>query len=228
MPLAAADRLIPLGISVGSLREFLVPGEAGQEAYWVITYRLDNGTGEDRELSLRAWIQTDVKRIDQEEELIPDVQHASLLNLVEGKDQRRYITSLGMSEFPIRRGEVRDGILIFPRPGRRADRISLFVDGLTKVAILKETKDRLMKLKEDHIEVARPRWVEYEGRYEERFDPYTPADLDLAEGSTFKERKVLREVFHRKGDEFHVHMDTLEGVRHQPDRWILVLTPPGS
>lgn len=228
LPLGAAERLTPLGVKIGSMREFLVPGDSGNTPYWVITYRLDNSTGEDRELSLRAWIQTDVKRVDQEEERYTDIQHAALRTLVEGRDQRRYTTSLGMSEFPMRRGEVRDGILIFPRPDRRADKVSLHLDGLTKVVIAKESKDRLVKLSADHIVVARPRWVEFGGRSEERLDPYTPQDFDLSEGTTFKERMVYREVFVRQGDEFHVHMDGIEGVRNQPERWILVLTPPGN
>jgi hypothetical protein len=216
-----------LEISTEAPREFFIYDPVAQVnvPYWALTYRLENHTRQDLELALHVFLESDVKRVDQEVERIPAIIHKRLEEIVEEKDQRRYLNVLEMSKHPFRRGEVRDGIFIFRRPNRRADKISLFVDGLSSVSVRQESRAALRKIDADYVTVVRPETIEYQKRSEVRYRPYREKDFEEAEDRYFRERLIYHQIFVREGDEFHVHEDDIKGIPNEMRHWLLVLTP---
>jgi hypothetical protein len=237
LSLQALPRIKFVTITVDKPVEYSYTNSATQEKtmYWVITARLENKTKRDRNVVLSVKLQSDVKRLDQEYEMITCTSFKAIHKKVEFNNDKKYYDYIDMSKKVFKKNEVRDMVFIFKRPSRHANKLTLLVEGLSDVKIQKiqaapGNKDVLSldKSANDFFSVATPRLLKFKNDKgkkveERRLKKVSEKDFPTYEGKKVKSFLVYRRSFDWKGDAYHVHEDDIVKKKHEMNVWILVL-----
>lgn len=149
--LARREGLWTMELKHGGLEHVIVQTKSGLEVFYYLAYEVTNKSGEERSVTPQAKIVTET---GQTLHAIPVPQVAKAVSEARGKN---YLDTMEMSQEKIADGQSRYGVLVFRGLDDAADRLDVYIYGLSNEYKYQDEKARTGFLqKVYHMKLYRP------------------------------------------------------------------------